>query len=157
MDRQIVRPAADTTSAFRQAFLNSSDITHLNPIESLSSYFGAGNASAVCDSASLKAGVSSKLGTYIEPSGGIQEVRMQLIRWSAARASADAISGILNCVCPECGGRMGGCGKEFKCQGECQTDWRQIWERVLSARPDRVWAVPKSHHYFGIPQTMESL
>jgi hypothetical protein len=22
--------------------------------------------------------------------------------------------------------------KEFKCQGVCQTDWRQIWERGLS-------------------------
>jgi len=48
--------------------------------------------------------------------------------------SAEVISGILNWVCPECGGRMGGHGKEFKCQGECRTDWRQIWERVLSER-----------------------
>jgi len=82
---------------------------------------------------------------------------MQLVRWSAARASADVISGILNWVCPECGGRMGGRGKEFKCQGECQTDWRQIWKRVLLARPDHIWAASKSHHYFGIQQTRESL
>ena len=60
------------------------------------------------------------------------EVSMQSIK-----ASEDVISGILNCVCPECGGRMGGRGKEFKCQGQCQTDWRQTWELVSSARPDK--------------------
>jgi hypothetical protein len=27
---------------------------------------------------------------------------------------------------------MGGLGREFKCQGECQTDWRHVWERVLA-------------------------
>ena len=32
-------------------------------------------------------------------------------------------------VCPECGGRMGGRTKEFKCQGKCRTDWRDVWER----------------------------
>ena len=61
---------------------------------------------------------------------------MQLMRWGTARESADVISGIMNCVCPECGGRMGGLGKEFKCQGECQTDWRQIWERAFHVGPD---------------------
>jgi len=60
------------------------------------------------------------------------EASMAFIRLSASRATADVISGILNWVCPECGGRLGGRGKEFKCQGECQTDWRQVWERVLS-------------------------
>ena len=40
----------------------------------------------------------------------------------------DIISGILNWVCPECGGRMGGRTREFKCQGECLTDWRDVWE-----------------------------
>jgi len=58
---------------------------------------------------------------------------MQLMRWSMARASADVVSDILNWVCPECGGRMGGRGREFKCQGECQTDWRQIWDRAISS------------------------
>ena len=55
---------------------------------------------------------------------------MQLIRRGTAKtgAGADVISGILNCVCPECGGRMDGVGREFKCQGQCQTDWRQTWE-----------------------------
>jgi hypothetical protein len=47
-------------------------------------------------------------------------------------ANSDVISGILNWVCPECGGRMGGRGEEFKCQGECLADWRLIWERMLS-------------------------
>src|ERR1700690_3901362 len=46
---------------------------------------------------------------------------------------------ILNWVCPECGGRMGGHGSEFKCHGECQIDWRQLWEQVLAAgRPTKV-------------------
>ena len=61
---------------------------------------------------------------------------MQVTRWSIDRASSDVMSGILNCVCPECGGSMGGVGREFKCQGECQTDWRQIWE-VFSAGLNR--------------------
>jgi tRNA(Ile2) C34 agmatinyltransferase TiaS len=46
------------------------------------------------------------------------------------------VSGILNCVCPECGGRMGEAGKEFKCQGKCQTDWRRAWEQALAAEFD---------------------
>jgi tRNA(Ile2) C34 agmatinyltransferase TiaS len=58
------------------------------------------------------------------------EVRMQFVRYTTVQSSADLISGILNCVCPECGGRMGGRGKEFRCQGECLTDWRQAWERA---------------------------
>jgi hypothetical protein len=58
------------------------------------------------------------------------EVRMQFLRYTTAKSIADVISGILNCVCPECGGKMGGPGKEFRCQGECLTDWRQAWERA---------------------------
>lgn len=57
---------------------------------------------------------------------------MALIKWSIVKGSVDVVSSILNWVCPECGGRMGGRGKEFKCQGKCQTDWRQIWEGRLS-------------------------
>ena len=57
---------------------------------------------------------------------------MQVTRWGVDRASSDVMSGILNCVCPECGGSMGGVGREFKCQGLCRTDWRQIWERIFS-------------------------
>jgi hypothetical protein len=53
------------------------------------------------------------------------------------RTSKDIISDILNWVCPECGGRMGGGRtKEFKCQGECLTDWRDVWERRL-AKPGK--------------------
>jgi len=51
---------------------------------------------------------------------------MRFIRLSAIKATADVVSGILNWVWPECGGRMGGRGKEFKCQGECQMDWRRF-------------------------------
>jgi tRNA(Ile2) C34 agmatinyltransferase TiaS len=61
---------------------------------------------------------------------------MPLMKWSMDMADPEVISGILNCVCPECGGRMGGAGKEFKCQGECQTDWRQTWKRFLSSGLD---------------------
>jgi tRNA(Ile2) C34 agmatinyltransferase TiaS len=51
----------------------------------------------------------------------------------SVKAMADVMSGILNWVCPECGGRMGGPGKEFKCLGKCQTDWRQVWEGLFSS------------------------
>jgi hypothetical protein len=61
------------------------------------------------------------------------EVRMQFKRYNAGMARGDVISDILNCVCPQCGGRMGEPGKEFKCRGECLTDWRPVWERALSA------------------------
>lgn len=64
---------------------------------------------------------------------------MAFIRLSRFKASAEVVSSILNWVCPECGGRMGGHGSEFKCHGECQIDWRQLWEQVLAAgRPTRV-------------------
>jgi hypothetical protein len=46
----------------------------------------------------------------------------------------DIISDILNWVCPECGGPMGKRTKEFKCQGECRTDWRDVWECSLMAK-----------------------
>jgi len=58
------------------------------------------------------------------------EVRMHFMRGSNVKPSTDVISGILNCVCPECGGRMGERGREFQCQGECLTDWRQAWEQA---------------------------
>jgi hypothetical protein len=66
---------------------------------------------------------------------------MPLTSRTAIVGNSDVISGILNWVCPECGGRMGGRGEEFKCQGECLTDWRFIWERMLS---DQVSAPSKS-------------
>jgi hypothetical protein len=50
----------------------------------------------------------------------------------AARASPEVISGILNCVCPDCGGSTGGAGRAFECQGECQRDWREMWEQHLA-------------------------
>lgn len=56
---------------------------------------------------------------------------------TTSRSSEDVISGILNWVCPECGGRMGGRTREFKCQGECQRDWRQVWESSLVTKPAR--------------------
>lgn len=61
---------------------------------------------------------------------------MELRSRTAVVGSADVISGILNWVCPGCGGKMGGRDKEFKCQGECLTDWRLTWERILSAEVD---------------------
>lgn len=47
---------------------------------------------------------------------------------------ADVVSNILNWVCPGCGGRMGGEGLEFKCQGQCQTDWRRLWNSIQHDR-----------------------
>jgi tRNA(Ile2) C34 agmatinyltransferase TiaS len=61
---------------------------------------------------------------------------MQITRLGTDRTSSVVVSGILNCVCPECGGRMGEAGKEFKCQGKCQTDWRRAWEQALAAEFD---------------------
>jgi hypothetical protein len=63
--------------------------------------------------------------------------KMALLRWSSFKETADLVSSILNWVCPECGGRMGGHGYEFKCQGECQTDWRPLWEQNLSVGSHR--------------------
>ena len=62
---------------------------------------------------------------------------MQFMRCSSVKSNTDLISGILNCVCPECGGRMGERGQEFRCQGECLTDWRQVWERASGGRATR--------------------
>jgi hypothetical protein len=62
-----------------------------------------------------------------EPSLDTREVKMKFTQFRKVKTTTDVVSGILNWICPECGGRMGGRGKEFKCQGECQTDWRLIW------------------------------
>ena len=52
---------------------------------------------------------------------------MAFIRLKPFKTTAELISSIRNWVCPECGGRMGARGQEFKCQGKCQTDWRHVW------------------------------
>src|ERR1700721_2471507 len=57
---------------------------------------------------------------------------MTFTRLSNVKRTTDVVSGILNWICPECGGRMGGRGTEFNCQGQCQPDWRGVWE-CLSA------------------------
>jgi hypothetical protein len=62
---------------------------------------------------------------------------MRFIRVGTTKPSSDVMSGILNCVCPECGGSMGEVGREFKCQGECRTDWRQMWDQFLSGGMNR--------------------
>jgi hypothetical protein len=59
---------------------------------------------------------------------------MTFSKFDSVRTTEDVVSGILNWICPECGGRMGGPGREFKCQGECQKDWRLIWERFIAVR-----------------------
>jgi len=53
---------------------------------------------------------------------------MTYLRLSAGKVPSEMISSIMNCVCPECGGSMGGRGQEFKCQGQCQKNWRQVWD-----------------------------
>ena len=47
---------------------------------------------------------------------------------AAPLVSADYLSSIVNWVCPECGGPMGGRSKEFQCLGQCGKDWRSVWE-----------------------------
>jgi hypothetical protein len=51
------------------------------------------------------------------------------------RPTEEVISSILNMVCPECGGPMGGQAEEFKCQGRCRNDWRMVWEGHLAEEP----------------------
>jgi hypothetical protein len=70
----------------------------------------------------------------VEQSVVTGETSMTFTKLSAVRTTTDVVSGILNWICPECGGRMGGRGKEFKCQGDCQKDWRLIWERSFAVR-----------------------
>ena len=65
---------------------------------------------------------------------------MQLMRLGTVGLSSEAISGILNCVCPDCGGSMGGAGKEFKCRENVRRIGVLLWEQLLSAgfhRPSR--------------------
>ena len=102
-----------------------------------SSHFGIGNAFSGCALASVLTALDGdrSLPRARNGSGTVEvillcEVRMQFIRSSTVRSSPAVISGILNCVCPECGGRMGERGKEFRCQGECLTDWRKAWEQA---------------------------
>jgi len=44
---------------------------------------------------------------------------MPAVRSAAIGVSSEAISGILNCVRPDCGGSMGEPGREFECPGKC--------------------------------------
>jgi hypothetical protein len=54
---------------------------------------------------------------------------------TTSSTTEDIISGILNLVCPECGGPMGGWTKEFRRRGKCRKDWRRFWENSLTAEP----------------------
>jgi tRNA(Ile2) C34 agmatinyltransferase TiaS len=64
----------------------------------------------------------------------IQRCSMAYMSLSRFRTTLEVVSSILNWICPECGGRMGGPGKEFKCQGQCQRDWRLIWQQSITDR-----------------------
>ena len=80
------------------------------------------------------------------------EVHMLITRLGIDRTSSEVVSGILNCVCPECGGRMGGAGKEFKCQGECLTDWRPAWEQASAEFGMQSKRGPKDPAWDSIPE-----
>jgi tRNA(Ile2) C34 agmatinyltransferase TiaS len=54
---------------------------------------------------------------------------MKIDELNTLRINADLLSSIVNWVCPQCGGKMGGRGNEFKCLGKCKIDWRPIWEK----------------------------
>lgn len=43
--------------------------------------------------------------------------------------NSNLISAIRNLICPLCGASM----IEFRCLGFCRSDWRQEWDRALSA------------------------
>lgn len=47
----------------------------------------------------------------------------------------DAMSAILNCICPECGGVIELETNQLKCL-ECGKHWRQVWEQTRP-RPTR--------------------
>ena len=53
---------------------------------------------------------------------------MQQLTFTAVRSNENIISNILDLICPECGGPMGGPRMEFECEGQCQTDWRHFGE-----------------------------
>ena len=55
---------------------------------------------------------------------------MSSIEMNRLQPIAELVSNIVNWVCPECGGRMGGEGLEFQCQGQCRTDWRELWSAI---------------------------
>jgi hypothetical protein len=78
---------------------------------------------------------------------------MQFMRFGTVRSSEDVISGILNCVCPECGGRMGERGQEFRCQGECLTDWRPAWEQASAEFAMQSKRGPKDRAWDSIPES----
>jgi hypothetical protein len=40
---------------------------------------------------------------------------------------------------------MGGRTKEFKCQGECRTDWREVWERRIGKKANSSQALGKQY------------
>ena len=47
------------------------------------------------------------------------------------------LSAIVNCICPECGGPMGGRSNAFMCQGQCGTDWRPTWQSAFTAKSSK--------------------
>ena len=49
---------------------------------------------------------------------------------SPSRSNESINSAIVNCICPECGGRLSLATKQFRCQGRCGTDWRPVWIRM---------------------------
>jgi len=53
-------------------------------------------------------------------------------------SNSSLISAIRNLVCPLCGASM----MEFRCLGYCRSDWRQEWERAISAGSKR--GIPRS-------------
>jgi hypothetical protein len=85
---------------------------------------------------------------------------MQTTTMPALTVSADYLSAIVNWVCPECGGPMGGLSKEFQCLGQCGKDWRPVWESASAKRrtpgrlKDRTLAL--AHEEWPMPETAVS-
>ena len=53
---------------------------------------------------------------------------------AAIPVSEHYLSAIANCICPECGGPMGGRSNVFECQGQCGRDWRSTWQSAFVAK-----------------------
>ena len=66
---------------------------------------------------------------------------MRLIRLTAIKATADVVSGILNWVCPECGGRMGGRGKSLSARLNVRWTGLRFGSEFLLSDTEVEWIV----------------
>ena len=68
------------------------------------------------------------------PSPSDRERSIHIAPAAATPVKEHYLSAIVNCICPECGGPMGGRSNVFKCQGQCERDWRSAWQSAFIAK-----------------------